>query len=655
MKTYSFRMMDGSTVPITANSPDEARAKAREYQAMLAAGKAERGWDVGRMAGLAGRAGVEGMIEGAGTLASLPADALYNVGVAGMKGLDYLAGSDTAPDFAMPVTGMVTGAANAAGDAFGLPEPETDNERLAMSAAKGALSAIPGLGIGSALSAGSGAVRTVGNILRAAPVTQTAAGAAAGGAGELMMQQTGNPALAIGAGLIGGTATSAGMAAGQGALTALRPLTAGGRDRIVGDVLNMQANNPQRAIRNMETAPTYVPGSKPLAGVASGDYGLINLQRGAERLDTRRMFAQNIEDANQARNDRLAAVTLNPSQVDAMSKARTAKADVDTAALFDTPQMKKLRVPLNDLMRNLNTIKAEERTFARLPVQEALKAAQNQILSAAKLNRKTGQHEINPGVLYSIRQNLAEAMSGRIRSDDLPNIKLAGGTGSKILDMIDDKIETVAPGFKAYMADLAQSGEARKQGSLGYEAYQAGMSSGPTAVNGGAPFLNLSSLRRAYEQRKRDLSANQRQAFEAVIMDLDRSMKTTAPSIRSSGSDTMQNLSVAALMGRAFGGEIGQGAVGTALAKPLNWFIGLGNIGTPAAQDRLVEALADPAIAAALMRKATPGNVEYAGSLLNKVVQGSRNTGQSTAAASQSWVVEDADGNRYDANGRLVQ
>ena len=650
MKTYSFRMMEGSTVPITANSPDEARAKAREYQARLAAGQAGRGWDVGRMAGLAGRAGVEGMIEGAGTLASLPADALYNVGVAGMKGLDYLSGSDTAPGFGMPAPSMVSQGANSAGDALGLPEPETDNEKLAMSIGKGAISAIPGVGIGGALSAGTGAIRTAGNVLRAAPVTQATSGAAAGGAGELMMQQTGNPMLAAGAGLIGGSATAAGMAAGRGALTALRPLTAGGRDRIVGDILNMQANNPQRAIRNMETAPTYVPGSKPLAGVASGDYGLINLQRGAERLDTRRVFAQNIEDANQARNDALAAVTMNPDKVDRLSAARTAKADVDTAALFDTPQMRKQRIPIAPLMRRLYAFTQDKRNYARQPVQEAIKATRLQITAKANKAR-----EINPGVLYSIRQNIADQMSGKIRSDDLPNVKLSGETGRQILNEIDNEIEKAAPGFKAYMADLAQSGEARKQGSLGYEAYQAGMSSGPTAVNGGAPFLNLSSLRRAYEQRKRDLSANQRAAFEAVITDLDRSMKTTAPSIRSSGSDTMQNLSVAALMGRAFGGQIGQGPIGTALAKPLNWFIGLGDLGTPAAQDRLVEALADPAIAAAMMRKATPGNVEYAGSLLNKVVQGTRTTGQTTAAANQNWVVEDANGNRYDANGRLVQ
>ena len=655
MKTYSFRMMDGSTVPIQANSPDEARAKAREYQNRLAAGQAERGWDVGRMAGLAGRAGVEGLIEGAGTLASLPADALYNVGVAGMKGLDYLAGSDTAPEFSMPVTSMVAQGANSAGDVLGLPEAETDSERLAMAIGKGAISAIPGVGVGGALSAGSGAIRTAGNVLRASPVTQAASGAAAGGAGEALMQKTGNPWIAAGAGLVGGTATGAGMAAGQGALTALRPLTAGGRDRIVGDILNMQAQNPQQAIRNMQTAPTYVPGSKPLAGVASGDYGLINLQRGAERLDTRRMFAQNIEDANQARNDALAAVTLNPDQVDRMSAARTAKADVDTAALFDTPQMRAARVPTKSLLGRLHSIRQDRRLFARQPVQEAVRDARNQILQNAKRNKVTGELEINPGVLYSIRQNIAQGLSGQIRSDAAPNIKLAGKQGDVILGIIDDEIEATIPGFKAYMADLAQSGEARKQGKIGYEAYQAGMSSGPTAVNGGAPFLNLASLRRAYEQRKRDLSPQQQNAFEAVITDLDRSMKTTAPSIRSTGSDTMQNLSVAAMMGRAFGGEIGQGMVGTALAKPLNWFIGLGNIGTPAAQDRLVEALADPAIAAALMRKATPGNVEYAGSLLNKVVQGTRATGQSTAAASQGWVVEDARGNRYDANGRLVQ
>lgn len=651
MKTYSFRMMDGSTVPIQAATPEEARAKAREYQAQLAAGRVERGWDMGRMAGLAGRAGVEGLIEGAGTLASLPADALYNVGVGATRGLDYLAGTDTGLEFGMPVTGMVARGADRAADALSLPEPETDNERLAMSIGKGAISAIPGMGMGAAMSAGGGAIRTAGNWLRAAPATQIASGAAAGGAGEYAMQKTGNPAIAIMAGLGAGLGTGFGTAAAQGTMTALRPLTAGGRDRIVGDVLNMQSRNPQRAIQNMTTAPTYVPGSRPLAGVASGDPGLINLQRGVERMDTRRLFSENIEQANQARNDALSGVTLNPDQVDRLSKARTAKADVDTAALFDTQQMRAARVPTNNLMAQLHGLRQDQRLYARQPFQEAVREARRMIVSNSKRNKATGQMEINPGVLYSIRQNLAQGLSGQIRSDAAPNVKLAGKAGDNILSIIDGEIEAAAPGFKAYMADLAQSGEARKQGAMGYEAYQAGMSSGPTAINGGAPFLNLASLRRAYQQRARDLSPKQRQTFEAVITDLDRSMKTTAPSIRSSGSDTMQNLSVAALLGRALGGTIAEGPVGAALAKPLNWLIGLGEVGTPATQDRLVEAFTDPAIAAALMRKATPGNIEFAGSLLNKGAQGTRAGGQATAA----WVVEDAKGNQYDAQGRLVQ
>lgn len=653
MPTYYFKLADGTTVPIKATTPEEARAKAHQRQQEVMAGSGESGWDLGRVAGLAGRAGVEGLIEGAGTLASLPIDALYNAGIATTKGLDYITGLNGGFEFGMPATNAVGNAGDFVADSLELPEPVTDNEKLAMAIGKGAISAIPGMGMGGLMSTGTGAVRSIGNALRAAPVTQVASGAAAGGAGEYTMQKTGNPGLAAIASLAGGGMTAGGLAAGQGSLTALRPLTAGGRDRIIGDILNMQAHDPQQAMRNMRNAPTYVPGSRPLAGVASNDPGLINLQRGAERMDTRRVFSINTEAANEARNRALRDVTMDEAQVEAASKARTAKADIDTAALFDTPQMKSARVPVNDLMAELHGMKQDRRLYARQPVKEAIADARNQIVRWAKRNKTTGQLEINPGVLYSIRQNIAQGLSGAIKSDAAPNLKLAGSAGDSILDIIDKKLDAVAPGFDAYMKDLAKSGEARKQGKLGYEAYTSGQSSGATAVNGGAPFLNLASLRRAYQQRRAQLSPVQRKAFENVIKDLDREQKVNAQSIRSSGSDTMQNLSVAALLGRAFGGQIGQGPLGAALAKPMNWLIGLGDLGTPATQERLVEAFANPKIAAALMRKATPGNIEFAGSILNQAGQGARVAGQNAAA--QNWVVEDSNGNRYDANGNLVQ
>ena len=650
MPTYYFKMADGTTVPITATTPQEARLLARQRQAEIAAGSGESGLDFGRIAGLAGRAGVEGLVEGAGTLASLPVDALYNTGVGIAKGIDYLAGTDRAPDFGMPATGAVSSAGDYMADSMSLPEPITDNEKLAMAIGKGAISAIPGMGVGGVMSAGGGAVRAIGNSLRAAPITQAVSGAVAGGAGEYTMQKTGSGTAATMAALLAGGGTGAGLAATRGAATALRPLTRGGRDSIVGDVLNMQAHDPRRAAMNMDLAPTYVPGSRPLAGVASRDPGLISLQRGVERMDTRRTFSVNTEAANEARNNALRNVSMDEEQVRAASKARTDKADVDTAALFDTPEMRQARVPTSDLMARLHGIKQDRRLYARQPVREAVAAARRQIVAASKRNKTTGEMEINPGVLYSIRQNLAEAMSGKIRADDMPNIKLAGKTGGDILDMIDDKLDAAAPGFKDYMKDLAQSGEARKQGSLAQEAYVAGQSNGATAINGGAPFLNLASLRRAYMQRRAEMSQSQRDAFEAVIRDLDREQKVNAPSIRSSGSDTMQNLSVGALLGRALGGSMAQGPIGAALAKPMNWLIGLGDLGTPATQERLVEAFANPRIAAALMRRATPGNIEYAGSILNQAVQGTRVAGQNAA-----FVVEDAKGNRYDINGNRVQ
>lgn len=653
MPTYYFEMADGTTVPIPAATPEEARAKARQRQAEITAGSGESGWDLGRIAGLAGRAGVEGLTEGAGTLASLPIDALYNVGVGATKGLDYLAGTDTGLEFGMPVTGAVSAAGDYAADSLSLPEPVTDNEKLAMAIGKGAISAIPGMGVGGAMSAGSGAVRAIGNSLRAAPITQMASGAAAGGAGEYTMQKSGSPTAAMMASLIGGVGTGAGMAATQGVGTALRPLTRSGRDRIVGDVLNMQAHDPRAAAMNMDLTPTYVPGSRPLAGVASKDPGLISMQRGVERMDTRRSFAVNTEAANEARNKLLRGVSMDEAQVEAASKARSKKADADTAALFDTPEMRAARVPVNGLMARLHGFRQDRRNFARQPVQETVRYVRKEIMKNAKRNKETGKLEINPGVLYSVRQNVAEAVGGKIRIDDLPNVKLAGETGGQVLDAIDDELDQLAPGFKAYMADLAQSGEARTQGKLANEAYAAGQSSGATAVNGGAPFLNLASLRRAYKQRRADLSAEQRDAFERVIADLDRQDKVNAPSIRSSGSDTFQNLSVGALLGRALGGQMANGPVGAAMAKPLNWLIGLGDLGAPATQERLVEAFANPRIAAALMRRGTPGNVEYAGSILNKAVQGGRVAGQNAAA--QSWVIEDANGNRYDANGKLVR
>jgi hypothetical protein len=413
----------------------------------------------------------------------------------------------------------------------------------------------------------------------------------------------------------------------------------------------MSATNPQQAIPRLRGAQEIVPGSRPMSGVAARDPGLINLQRGVERMDPQRRFAQNIEEANNARHQELRRVTMTPDQVDQLSVARTQKADLDTAALFDTPQMQAMRIPTAGVMRELHALKQDRRLYARQPVREAVTEARNQIMRLSKVNRQTGEREINPGVLYSVRQNLAQQMSGQIASDAAPNVKLSGRTGSNILDMIDNEIDAAAPGFKAYMADLAQSGEARKQGALGYEAYEAGVSKGPGGVTIDEPFLNLARLRGAYQQRARDLSPAQRQTFDRVLADLERSSLVNSPSVRSAGSDTMQNLSVASAIGRLAGGGVVDTAISEGIQRLISRLPIVGQQGADnATMDLLVDAMLDPRMASALMRRATPGNIEYANSILNQVVQGGRASAQSSFS-----VIEDAKGNRYDINGRLLQ
>jgi hypothetical protein len=313
--------------------------------------------------------------------------------------------------------------------------------------------------------------------------------------------------------------------------------------------------------------------------------------------------------------------------------------------------MQAMSIPTAGVMRGLHALRQDRRLYARQPVREAVSAARSEIMRLSRVNRQTGAREINPGVLYSVSQNLAEAISGRIRLDDLPNVKLSGATGGRILDIIDNEIEAVAPGFRAYMADLAQSGEARTQGALGYEAYNAGISKGPGGVTIDEPFLNLARLRGAYQQRARDLSPAQRQTFDRVLADLERSSLVNSPSVRSAGSDTMQNLSVASAIGRLAGGGVVDTAISEGIQRLISRLPIVGQQGADnATMDLLVDAMLDPRMASALMRRATPGNIEYANSILNQVVQGGRASAQSSFS-----VIEDAKGNRYDINGRLLQ
>ena len=101
------------------------------------------------------------------------------------------------------------------------------------------------------------------------------------------------------------------------------------------------------------------------------------------------------------------------------------------------------------------------------------------------------------------------------------------------------------------------------------------------------------------------LSPEQTARLRLIGEDLDRaSLSDTAG--RAAGSNTFQNLSTANLLGSVLGGKMAQNSVAQSMMRPLQW---LYRIPEAQVRDLVVQAMLDPAVAAAAMSKATPQNV----------------------------------------------
>jgi hypothetical protein len=276
----------------------------------------------GRVAGLAGRTGVQAA---PGAIAGLPALAYdgtigflenmtrqaYNVGARAL-------GAEEVPyrdPFKM--TNAVTSLGEAGADALGLPKPETDNERIAVAGGQTALEALSGAGLAKVgVKATEGATRRVLTELAEAPITQAVIGGLAGTGAQTAAENDINPLIGTAGGLaLGITGAAVPALARQGYRTATEAMDRAllrspeaqeqaARARIYG-----AASDPEAAWRELDegAGAELVPGSKPTTFQATGDMGLGSLERELQ-TNNPEVFAQRRAEQNSARVESLRSV-----------------------------------------------------------------------------------------------------------------------------------------------------------------------------------------------------------------------------------------------------------------------------------------------------------------------------------------------------------
>jgi hypothetical protein len=235
--------------------------------------------------------------------------------------------------------------------------------------------------------------------------------------------------------------------------------------------------------------------------------------------------------------------------------------------------------------------------------------------------RKAPDGTLDPAALYSVRKDIADMMSGRLQGEKA-NLRLARGELSDLLPVIDNTIDSGAPGFKAYMEKYAKMSGPIDQMRL-LQDIERRVTTGQPNLMTGEPVLAAGMLRRQLATRAEeigaDLSPAAQRRLDAIITEINRGMAATAPGVKVPGSDTFRNMSMGNMIGKIFSESMASNTTLRTMTRPLDFLYKLPD---DKIQQLLVEAMLDPQTAAVLMSKANMMKVEpLAKSLREKAIR----------------------------------
>lgn len=559
---------------------------------------------LGRQVGLATRPMAQSVLT-AGGLLPMVVDPMVN--------FFNLAAGTNIPTQSQAVEKTLTG--------VGFPQPRTGQERVIQDVATA------GYGTsGIARAAGEvaprlpGMARELAQFFAQSPKAQTAAALTASTAGGMLREGGAPPALQVGGAMLAGMVAPGGptLSTTQRALAApsglVKPFTQAGREVIVGNVLNKLATDPQRAMQNLQQAQPLVPGVRVTTAAGARDPGLAAAETAIRGLDQSGAFP-NVLSANQQallesfrRLGGRAGDEFTPGSI---PYAEAKRAGI-TGPLRESAFANKQPVSVLPIADAISGIMANPAT-QRKTVDEAMGYVNN--LLAKRIDPETGT--IDPMALYSVRKDITDAMAGKL-SGEQANLRLAKGQLAELLPIIDNVIESGAPGFKNYMQKFEKSSSAIDQMKI-MQGIEAQVTTGQPNLMTGEPVLAAGALRRQLATKAEEIGAQLSPAaqrrLDNIIDEINRGQAATAPGVKAPGSNTFQNMSMGNLIGRVFSESMADNTTLRTMTRPLDFLYKLPD---QQIQQLLVEAMLDPKLAAMMMGKANIMKVEPLAQSLRK-------------------------------------
>jgi hypothetical protein len=481
---------------------------------------------LGRQAGLAVRPMAQ---------AALTAGGLLPMVVDPMVNLFNLAAGTKIPTQSQAVEKTLTG--------IGFPEARTAQERVIQDVATA------GYGTsGLARAAGEVAPRLPGmgrdlaQFFAQSPKAQTAAALTASTAGGMLREGGAPPALQVGGAMLAGMVAPGGpkLSPTQRILEApgamVKPFTQAGREVIVGNVLNRLATDAERAALNLQQAQPLVPGVRVTTAAGARDPGLAAAETAIRALDQSGAFPSVLSANQQALLEsfrRLGGRGGDVTTPGSIPYAEAKRASV-TGPLRESAFANKQPVSVEPITNAISGIMANPAT-QRKTVDEAMTYVNS--LLAKRVNPETGT--IDPMSLYSVRKDITDAMAGKLAGEQA-NLRLAKGQLADLLPVIDNAIESGAPGFKNYMEKYGKSSSAIDQMRL-LQGIEAKVTTGQPNLMTGEPVLAAAALRRQVAAKAEEigtqLSPAAQTRLDNIINEINRGQAATCLLYTSDAAD----------------------------------------------------------------------------------------------------------------------